>query len=642
MTVRTRRLWAFVALLALVIAETPFARVSAQITPVNPVTETLPTHAPMPTAVPSPVLPISPTVAPGYLAPEVTQDSANIIGVTQQPFVGITLQDAIGMALMKNSNLAVSASNARVSAYQVVEARGAFDVRLQVQPQSNYNVTPPLNLFESGPGDTGRYVNQAYDPGCQCPQFIYKTGPGDVIQHQTSFNYGLGGESVNGSQFTAGIQQQRVYNNTLLNTYNPYYLASLNLSVTQPLLRNAGMNAPKHQLQLALINADSSSQSALVNASDTISQVSDAYWNLVAAWRNVAIQEEALKDAVTQQHSIVRLARRGATAPIDATEASTQVATFQDSVYSALQAVAELQNQLKGLIVTDAGDKIWEANLLPTSQVEQLPAAPTLETVVQTAVRNRPEIQQALDRYKQADIDFKFAKNQALPQADLAVQFQSNGFAGLLQPVIPFELSTCTGLTQGIPKQFPGCPTPPPDTQGKMAQAYHNLWSVEFPTFNVGVTVSFPLNNQYAKGLKGVAEEEQRQAAIYTAGVSARIGYDARNALQTFQSAQSRLHTARIAREASQLVYASEQRKYKNGASTTFLVLQRQVELLQNQGRELQAQTDLNRAVVEIQRVEGTILTDNGVKVQTLGSQALPGNPAPLPPTVPGLETPKP
>src|ERR1700678_1097724 len=419
MTVRTRRLWALVALLALVIAETPFARVSAQITPVNPVTETLPTHAPMPTAVPSPVLPISPTVAPGYLAPQVTQDAANIIGVTQQPFVGITLQDAVGMALTKNPNLAVSASNSRIAAYQVVEARGAFDIRLQVQPQSNYSVTPPLNLFEAGPGDVGRYVNPNFYPGCDCPDVVYTAGPGDVIQHQTSFTYGLGGQSVNGTQFTAGIQQTRTYNNTLLDTFNPYYVASLNLSVTQPLLRNAGMNGPKHQLQLALINADSNSQSALVSASDTISQVSNAYWNLVSAWRNVAIQEEALKDAVTQQHSIVRLARRGATAPIDATEASTQVATFQDNVYSALQTVAELQNQLKSLIVTDANDKIWEANLIPTSQVEQLPGAPTLEAVVQTAIRNRPEIQQALDKYKQANIDFKFAKNQALPQADL-------------------------------------------------------------------------------------------------------------------------------------------------------------------------------------------------------------------------------
>ncbi len=164
MTVRTRRLWALVALLALTAAGVPFTQASAQIVPVNPVTETLPTHAPMPTAVPSPILPNAPTIAPGYIAPEVRQDTANIIGVTQQTFVGITLQDAIGMALPRNPNLAISASNARISAYQVVEARGAFDVRLQVQPQSNYSVQPPLNLFDAGPGEEGRYPNPSYDP----------------------------------------------------------------------------------------------------------------------------------------------------------------------------------------------------------------------------------------------------------------------------------------------------------------------------------------------------------------------------------------------------------------------------------------------------------------------------------------------
>ena len=72
-------------------------------------------------------------------------------------------------------------------------------------------------------------------------------------------------------------------------------------------------------------------------------------------------------------------------------------------------------------------------------------------------------------------------------------------------------------------------------------------------------------------------------------------------------------------------------RKYHNGASTTFLVLQRQVELEQNRGRELLAQTDFNKAMVELERVEGTILTKNNVNVQELGSQALAQSPKPLP-----------
>src|SRR6202044_3146029 len=101
----------------------------------------------------------------------------------------------------------------------------------------------------------------------------------------------------------------------------------------------------------AFVNEDARAVTALIDASNTLSQVEDAYWNLVAAWRNVAIQEEALREAIAQQQSNVRLARRGAAAPIDAVESQTQVSDFQDNVYSALQTVSQLQVQLKSLIV---------------------------------------------------------------------------------------------------------------------------------------------------------------------------------------------------------------------------------------------------------------------------------------------------
>lgn len=615
MFVRSRNLWVVVTLLAVVAASIPVRRAEAQSTPV-------PSSVPLPTNVPSPILPIVPTVAPGYHAPMVAPTGANIAGVAQQPFVGISLEDAIGMALLKNSNLAVSSSNARIAGYQVVETKGAFDVQLQVQPKSSFSVQPPFSIFDAGPGEVGQYP-----PPAPSASPIFTAGPGNVIQHQYSLQYGLGGQTISGGQYSLGIQQTRTYNNTLINGFNPYYLASLNFTLTQPLLKNLGMSSAKRQYKLSMAAADVSSAQALVDASTTLSQVSDAYWSLVAAWRNVAIQEEALKDAIVQQQSTVRLAKRGAAAHIDAVEVATQVAAFQDNVFSALQTVSELQNQLKGLIVSDAGDPIWMANLVPTSSVQQVPSAPTLDEVVSSALKNRPEVRQAVDKYREADIDLAFAKSQSLPQADVQVQYQSNGFAGLLAPTPGFILTGCANsIGYGL-----GCPTPPPITQGKQAQAYHNLWTFAYPTFNIGVVVSFPLENDLARGLKGVAREEQRQAAVLAAGVAARIGYDARNALQSYQSSLSRLHAARIARESSEQVYASEVRKYHNGASTTFLVLQRQVELEQNRGRELLAQTDLNKAIVELERVEGTILTKNNVNVQELGSQALAQSPKPLP-----------
>jgi outer membrane protein TolC len=587
---RTRALSALVAVTALATAVWPLQPISAQLNE-----------------------PPVPSVAPGYRAPNVGPSGAQVIGVTQQPFVGISLQDAIAMSLLNNPKLAVSASNFRIARYTIVQVKGAYDVALHVEPQSSFSVNPPENFLEAGPGQIGYY-----------PGGVATAGPGNIIQHQSTSGYGVSGQTENGTSYQAGITQSRTYNNTTFNAYNPYYLASLNLAVTQPLLKNFGMNATKRQLKLAFINADADTAQTLIDASNTISQVENTYWDLLSAWRNVAIQEEALREAIAQQQSNLRLVKRGAAAPIDAVESETQVANFQTNVFRALQTVSELQNQLKSLVASHAGDPIWAANLVPSTSVEQLPSASDLSTVVAEAKANRPEVRQALDRRLAAGVDVVFAKNQSLPQADVQAQYQSNGFAGILTPVPKLITGYCTapkaplggglGLSQ--------CPTPPPNTQGSMAWAYHNMWAGYFPAFNLALIVGYPIQGHLARGLRGLASEETTQAKVLMQGVAERIGAEARNALQSYQSALSKLSAARQARESAQAVNASELRKFHNGESTTFLVLQRQLELSQARGSELRAQTQLNESVVELQRVEGTILSSNGVNVQTLGSQA--------------------
>jgi outer membrane protein TolC len=604
---KARKFPAILTVVALAVAVLPSQRSFAQ------VDDALPRKATLPTEIPSPRLAPVPSVAPGYRAPNAEPSASGVIGVTQQPFVQIGLQDAIGMALANNHDLAVSASNVRVARYRIVQAKGNFDVHLQVEPSSSFYVQPPENIFFAGPG-VGGYGYTCFGFGGTFP--CSTTGPGYIIQHQYSFQSGVSGQGVNGTQYGAGITQTRTYNNTIVNSFNPYYLASLNLSLTQPLLRNAGMNAVKRQLRLAFVDADSSKAQALVDASNTIAQVEDAYWDLAAAWRNVAIQEEALQQAAQQQRSTVRLAQRGVAPPLGAVESETQVANFQAQVFGALQNVSQLQNQLKSLIVTDPKDPIWLANLVPSAPVQSLPSANDLAAIVSLAEHNRPEVRQIDDQRRQADIDRAYAKDQGLPQADLVVQYMSNGFAGQLQPVPNFEVQSCGGLVNG-------CPTPPPQTQGNATKAFHNLWTAAYPTFNIAVNFNIPLENNTARGLKQIANQEEDQAAIQRQALDQRFESEARNALQTYQSALSRLSSASQARAAAESVYASEVRQFHRGASTTFLVLQRQVELEQARGQELQAQTDLNKAVVELQRVEGTILTDNSVNVQTLGGKAL-------------------
>src|SRR3984885_14134122 len=98
-----------------------------------------------------PVLPPVPNVAPGYAAPaNAPLPTGDLVGVNQ-PFVGINLQDAIAMALQRNTDLAISESNNRIANYQIVAAKGAYDVQFQLVPQYSHSVQPASSLFQAGP-----------------------------------------------------------------------------------------------------------------------------------------------------------------------------------------------------------------------------------------------------------------------------------------------------------------------------------------------------------------------------------------------------------------------------------------------------------------------------------------------------------
>lgn len=536
-------------------------------------------------------LPARATIPPPPVVPPTPQP----VGVTAQPLVGITLSDAVGMALLKDPDLAIAAGNSRIAYYGIEASRGAFDVKFQVQPEVNRSISAPQNPFFAGPD---------YGP---------------VTSGNESVTGGVSGMLPNGQTYSINLSQTRATNNEIVNLLNPTYLSALSFVLTQPLLRNAGMNAPKRQLELSVINASQTQEQTLATVANTIEQVEDTYWDLVAAWRNVAIQEEALRQAVAQQQSNIRLARRGAGAPVDAVESGVQVSTDEAAVYSALQNVATVQNQLKGDIAAGPGDPVWSANLVPTTPALQRASAPGLSQLVQQAMQNRPEVRQSLDAELQADVNIAFARNQLRPQVDLKLGYTTNGYAGTLLPLTPSNPL--------YPFVCPTTPCPfmvPSVLVGGFGQSYNTLLQQRYPYWDAALVFSYPFGNHTARAQLAQAQEQQRQAQIQLQSTEVRIAVEARNALQTYETALARLRAARAARIASETVYASELRKFRNGTSTTFLVLQRQVELAQNRGLELTAQTDFDKAIVDIERVSGAILPDNGVSLQTLGAQALP------------------
>lgn len=599
----------------------------------TPAPVSAPAQTDLPPAPRTPVLPAVPNVAPGYAAPAgAPLPNGDLVGVTQQPFVGIELRDAIAMALERNPDLAIAESNARIAGYQIVAAKGGYDVQFQLQPQYVHVVQPATSPFASG------------------------AGGGPITQISDGVSAAFSGLAAGGGRYSLSASQQAIQNSAALNSYNTTYQTAISLQFTQPLMRGAGDGSPaRRQLVLASAGAQAQSAQLLSAASQTIANVSNAYWDLVAAWRNVAIQEEGLRNAQAQAASNGRLADRGAAAPVDVVESYTQINVFQDNVFAAIQAVQALQTQLKSLVLGNPADPLWMANLVPTSAVQQLPPEPKVDDLILTALANRPEIAQLRAQRLVANANRAYAKNQLLPQLDLGLGVTASGFAGVPNNLsgtqffqtqsseisalnaLLAQYNSGVGPANQIPLLVSNVGTTPAYQSGRLGTSYQNLIDFRYPTYTISLTVAFPLANRTAKADYAIANETAKQVAVQELALLQRLRAESVNAIAALRESQARLAAASAARVAASRVLLAEQRRFAAGTSTTFLVLQRQLDLANTEGRELQAQTGLNKAVVELTRVAGTNFSGYGIDVDQLGEKTLLGvsprtSALPLPP----------
>ena len=135
----------------------------------------------------------------------------------------------------------------------------------------------------------------------------------------------------------------------------------------------------------------------------------------------------------------------------------------------------------------------------------------------------------------------------------------------------------------------------------------------------VGVRISLPLKNRTAKAELGHSLAEGRRIDSVRAQAEQQIEAEVRNAIQRVRSVEASMSAAAAQRLAAEQQYTSEQRKFQAGMSTVFLVLQRQTDLVMARGRELEMQTNLNKAIAEFQRATGNTFRYRNVAVVSDG-----------------------
>ena len=551
-------------------------------------------------------LPVPP-VATDFRAPQKPLPELTRVGVDMNQQRPLALRDALSMALANNKDIEVARENVRIAEFDLQGARGIYDPRINMTAFYE-RAENPISSFLSG-GQNGSTLESDY------------TGTAR-LEGQTP---PLGGS------YRLDFSSVRLTTNNEFVALNPQYPTSMSFTYTQPLWRGLKIDQSRRLIEIARKNLSLTDAQFRQRAIETITSVQRAYWDLVFALRSLQVQRDAVTVARTQLEHNQRLVREGQLAPIDVVAAEAQISTYEQGVFSALEEVSRAENNLKNLIAENQQSQIWSESIVPTDPVDLQVPEVSLPDALRTAMENRPELQQSSLAKEINQIDQRYFKDQTKPAVDLVGTYGINGLAGSVSTsgVNPFtasnllvrqrvdQLSVLAGLDPLpiVPPQ-----TFSPDLLGGYRQSLQNLFANRYNNFRVGVQISLPLRNRTAEANLGRSLVEGERIATQREQLEQTIQVDVRNALQAMRSAEARLRAAIATRAANEQQFASEQRKLDAGQSTTFLVLERQTQLTTARGLELRAQTDLNKAVADLQRATGNALRANSIVVSVKGN----------------------
>ena len=551
-------------------------------------------------------LPLNPPpVAPGYQAPARPLPSAERVGVDVSDQTPLTLNDAIRLALKNSNDIDESRIDVQIAEYNLKSARGVYDPLFSSE---NYyeRATTPTSSSIGGGGASGA-----------------------VTQADLTGSTRLGGFSPwAGGSYEVDFSSTRLTTTNQNVRLNPQFPTAFTLTYTQPLLRGRSFDNNRRNIEIAKKNLSLSDAQFRQRAIDVITQVEQAYWDLAFALRNLQVQIDAVKQARLQVESNQRLVEKGVLAPIDIIAASTQVTTFEQNVYTAQESVTLAENTLKTLILPDRTEALWSRAITPVTPVSLEPPRVPLETAVKAALDNRPELAQLRTNVDINGINVRYFREQTRPQVDLVGTYTTQGLAGTLVSPTSSTVSTNSVLTQRVNdlsvlaglQPLPSTTTTStvaPNLIGGYGQSLRNLIDLNYPTARVGVRISLPLRNRTAEANLGGALALGNRITDQFKQAEQLVEADVRNSLQSVRSAEARLASAAATRSSAEQQYESEQRQFRAGTTTVFLVLQRQTDLLAARARELQAQTDLNKAIAQFQRATGNTLTINNVAIRT-------------------------
>jgi multidrug efflux pump len=473
----------------------------------------------------------------------------------------LTLDEAVRRAVENNPDLAIVRLGTEVEAARVGESRGAFAPVFSTTVGRSSNVTPPSNFLL---GDQGVDVDDSF----------WSTG----VRQRLPFG---------GGTWSASWDSARTTTNNPISSFDPSLQAGFQIAVSQPLLKDRGVDAARYQYSIARRNEQSSDLRFRESAVQTTAAVKQAYWTLKATRANVTVQERSLELAEELARQTKIRVDAGQIPPLDLVQAEAEVAQRRENLIRARTGDEDAEDRLRRLIIDPADASFWAVRLEPIEEPTQRDAFPDVDAAIAKASGGRLDVARASLELENAKATTAFLDNQRLPDVRLETSYGGAGLGGS-----QFVRSG------GFPGAVVGSRT------RSFSDALGQAFGPDYPRWSVGLTVSKSFGRTYEDASRARADVERRQAAQRISSLQLQAAETIRQAGRQIRSTAERIDAARAGATLAQQRLDAEQRRYGAGLSTTFLVTQAQRDLLQAQVNLLQTTLDYESAVVNFEAVQ--------------------------------------
>jgi outer membrane protein TolC len=442
---------------------------------------------------------------------------------------------------------------------------------------------------------TPAFVSRFLSTSSTSPPDTFLSGTTDEISEfdRVFSNFGIQQNIPRfGGQYSVTLDGSRRKNNNIFDDFNPRVDSNLNIQVIQPLLRNFTIDGFRQQFMQAQKQREISDLTLRQTMTITDRNVRNAYWDLVAAIAQLAVQQQSLDLALEQLKNNRTRVEVGTMAPIDIVEAQAEVASNEEAVIVAEAAIRSAEDRLRTLVFNPDQPDFWTIRIEPSQSAQLEPRAIDIDAAVRNALDNRTDLVSARKQVEQADIDLKYFRNQRLP--DMNVQFNY----GL------------TGLGGTAFEPLAGFPTPGQTITRQIAaersffSTLSDVFGNEFPTWSLQLNIGYPIGRSAAEAnlARTRLQRQQSQTSVRELEIQATAGI--RDVGRSVTTNLKRVEATRKARELSEQRLQAEQKKFAVGMSSTFQVFQAQRDLARQRNQELRAIIDYNKALVDFEAIQ--------------------------------------